>query len=276
MSAPAIDVIVRCRNEMPYAERALDALARQRGRRARVLWLDCGSTDGSREAAVRAGVCVRDIDPSAYVPGRVLNQGMRWSESALVAFVNADAVALDEDALDRLARALESDPSCAAAYGRQLARSSAAAITRRDYARAFGDAPAVVSRGTFFSMAASIVRRSAWELLPFDESLRYSEDVDWTRRVTSLGWSVTYVPEARFEHSHDYDLAAAVKRFRGEGAADAAIHRAGPPSVWADLVRPLAGALLRDARVGGLTPSAIAQRVAERGGYFLGRRECTR
>jgi hypothetical protein len=87
---------------------------------------------------------------------------------------------------------------------------------------------------------------------------------------------VTYVSDARFEHSHDYDFAAAVKRFRGEGAADGAIHRAGPPSVWADLVRPLAGALVRDARAGGLTPSALAQRVAERGGYFLGRREAQR
>jgi hypothetical protein len=145
---------------------------------------------------------------------------------------------------------------------------------RHEYARAFPPgAPLAVRRGAFFSMAASALRRDAWERLPFDEALRYSEDVDWTHRIGAVGLGVRYAPDARFEHSHDYDLGAQHRRRRGEGVADAAIFRLGAPSIVRDLARPLAGALVRDARAGLFEPRVAATRVAQALGYFAGRRE---
>ena len=266
----AIDVVVRCRNEMPHARRTLQALAAQEGLRARVLFLDCGSTDGSREEAVRLGAKVHDVDPAAYVPGRVLNLGMSLTTSPVVAFVNADAVPLDRSALAQLAAALE-EPDVAASFARQVAREDAGSLTRQDYARAFGDSPPALSWGSFFSMAASAVRGAAWAALPFDEALRYSEDADWTRRASALGFRTVYVPGTRFEHSHDYDLTATAKRRRGEGAADTAIFRLGRPSVVRELVRPLAGAVVRDVRAGQFGASALLVRAAQVGGRFAGR-----
>lgn len=268
----AVDVVVRCRNEMPYTERTLEGLLRQRAPRARVLFIDCSSTDGSREIAEQAGARLVDLAPEEYVPGKVLNMGMKMTESAVVAFVNADAIPQDEGALARLVAPLLKGDSTAATFGRQLARPDADPLTKVDYARAFGDGSTVrTRRGAFFSMAASAIRRDVWEALPFDEELRYSEDVDWTQRASALGWSVEYVPEAIFEHSHSYDLRAHLKRRRGEGRADKAIFRLGPPSVVGDLIRPLAGSLVRDARAKVLSPSGVAVRVAQAAGYFAGR-----
>jgi len=257
---------------MPYTERTLDGLARQSPMGARVLFIDCRSTDGSREAAVASGAELVDLDPSEYVPGRVLNMGMRRTTSPIVAFVNADAVPLSDDALGRLVAPLERDGPAVATFARQLARPDADPLTKLDYARAFGDRAIEVRLGPFFSMAASAIRRDAWEKLPFDEELRYSEDVDWVRRASSLGWAVTYVPDARFEHSHAYDLRAHFKRRAGEGTADAAIHRLGAPSPVRDFVRPLVGAVVRDARHGAASPYAIAARVMQAAGYWVGRR----
>jgi rhamnosyltransferase len=268
-----IDVVVRCRNEMPFTARTLDALARQKAPRARVLFIDCTSTDGSREAAEEVGARIVDLAPEAYVPGRALNTGMQMTRSPVVAFVNADAIPQGEGALARLIAPLLRGDLAAASFGRQIARPDADGLTKLDYARAFGaSAPARMRRGAFFSMAASAVRRDVWEALPFDDALRYSEDVDWTQRAAALGWTVAYVPEAVFEHSHSYDLRAHLKRRAGEGAADKAIFRLGAPSIVGDLVRPLAGALVRDARSGALSPKAIAVRVAQAAGYFSGRR----
>lgn len=264
-----VDVVVRCRNEMPYAPRALDALLAQKGVEPRLVVFECGSTDGSREVVAARSIPFVHVDPASYVPGRVLNQGMQATESPVVAFVNADAIALDPHALERLLEPLEA-PAVAATFGRQLPRPSASRATKTEYARAFGDrAPARVRRGAFFSMAASAIRRDVWARLPFDEDLRYSEDVDWTARVRSLGWQVRYVPEARFEHSHEYDLRASFKRRRGEGVAEVAIARVGAPSVIFDLLKPLAGALVRDARAGVW---AGPRRMAEATGYYAGRR----
>ncbi|MBS2023734.1 MAG: glycosyltransferase [Deltaproteobacteria bacterium] len=271
MTTPeTIDVVVRCRNEMPHTARTLEALAAQKGLRVRVLFLDCRSTDGSRESAVRAGVQVHDIEPSEYVPGTVLNLGMRMTQSPVVAFVNADAVPLSPEALLGLLLPL-SQPDVAATFARQVARPEADAMTRLDYARAFGSVPPPMAHGVFFSMAASALRRDAWDALPFDEKLRFSEDADWTRRAAAVGWRAVYVPEARFEHSHDYDLAGQLKRRRGEGVADTHIFRLGKPSPVKELLRPLAGALVRDLKAGVLGPRPMLVRTTQVVGRFTGR-----
>lgn len=271
---PTLDVVVRCRNEMPWTPRMLAATSSQRGVTARVLFLDCDSTDGSREVAVGAGVRVVDVDPATYIPGAVLNRAMSLTTSDVVAFVNADAIPCDDTALARLVAPLVDDPKVVATYGRQLARPGADPLVRVEYARAFGEGPPPALRhGVFFSMAASAIRRSAWEAMPFDPDLRYSEDVDWTSRARALGARIVYVPEARFEHSHDYDAAGQLKRRRGEGVADTRIHRLGRPSPIGELARPFLGALRRDAAGGVLSPRALATRAAQAWGYFLGRWE---
>lgn len=273
---PVVDVVVRCRDEMPHVERTLLALERQVGVVPRVHFVDCRSTDGSREVARALGVQIVDQDPDRYVPGAVLNRALRETRGEVVAFVNADAVPLADDALALLLAPFE-DPRVAASYGRQLPRQGARATTRLDHARAFGaGAPPALRRGLFFSMAASAIRRSAWHAMPFDDTLGYSEDVDWTRRAGALGWDVAYVPAARFEHSHDYDLQQSYRRRAGEGAADAAIHRAGSPSILGDLLRPALGALQRDFRAGHFGSRSVAIRTAEAVGYFMGRRRGVR
>lgn len=273
---PVIDVVVRCKDEMPFTARTLAMLQRQRGVYPRILFLDCGSKDGSREAASRLGVRILDIDPRAYIPGVVLNLGMRETSSPYVAFVNADAVPRDEHLLARLVHALREAPLLAASYARQVPRPDASPEVRVEYERAFPPTgrPAL-RRGRFFSMAASAVRRASWDLLPFDESLRYSEDVDWTQRADALGYATCYVPEAEVEHSHDYDLDGQLRRRAGEGEADAAIYRLGPPSLFADLARPLAGALVRDLRAGVASPRVVKLRAAQALGYFSGRRRAS-
>ncbi len=271
-----IDVVMRCKDEMPYTERTLQAMHHQNGVKPRVLFMDCGSHDGSREVAELEGARVVDVDPKAYIPGAVLNRGMRLTTSDVVAFVNADCVPLDDDALMRLVTPLLTDGDVSATYGRQVARPGADPLVRVEYERAFGEGTPALRRGAFFSMAASAIRRSAWELLPFDETLRYSEDVDWTHRLRALGGGVTYAANARFEHSHDYDVRGQFVRRRGEGKADAAIYRLGGPSWIGDLARPLGGALLRDLRAGTLDGRALVTRGAQAFGYFAGRREARR
>jgi rhamnosyltransferase len=269
--AASPEVVVRCKNEMPHVDRTLTALV---ATGARVLVVDSGSTDGSLESAMRPGVEVIQITPESYVPGRVLNDAMRRTRGDVVAFVNADAVPLDLDAVGKLVARCEE--GAAAAFGRQVPRANARSITKADHARAFPDGAHDPKLDRFFSMAASAIRREVWEALHFDERLRFSEDVDWTMRLRALGLTVAYVPEARFEHSHDYDVSAVRKRMRGEGRADASIRRRSRAVVWRDLVRPLAGAIVRDAGAGVLSVDSLRLRWSGERGRFDGLREGAR
>lgn len=263
-----IDVVVRCKNEMPHAPRVFRALTRPD---LHVIVFDSGSTDGSREQAVAAGFDIVDIAPEAYVPGRVLNQAMKCTSGDVVAFVNADAVPLSDDAVDKLVAACRA--GAAASYGTQVARPDARPITRTDYARVFPADPEGPGFRHFFSMAASAVRRDVWEALPFDPDLRYSEDVDWTFRVRALGRRIVFVPDARFEHSHDYDLRAMWKRMSGEGRADVPIFRSRPPGIARGVVLPLAAQTVRDVRAGIASPETFALRVVAQVAKLHGARE---
>jgi predicted nucleotidyltransferase len=263
MTRADIDVVVRCKDEMPFVVETLRAL-----RGYRVVVFDSGSKDGSREVAEREGVRIVDVDPKAYVPGRVLDAGMRATTSSIVAFVNADAIPQREDAVDRLVAACEA--GVGAAFGRQEARPETPAFIRADHDRAFPPAGGPPVEG-FFSMAASAIRRDVWDQLHFDGSYRFSEDVEWTLRLRSLGVPVRYVGDAVFQHAHDYTLGSLYKRMRGEGAADARFDRSSSPSVVGHLLRPLAGTLVRDVRAGVATPRTLGLRVAAQIGRFVGR-----
>jgi rhamnosyltransferase len=217
---------------------------------------------------------ILDVKPGDYIPGRVLNMGMEATKSEIVAFVNADAVPLSPGAVETLVAPLRAKHETVATFARQVPRVDAARITVSDMERAFGDeAPVKTARGFFFSMAASAIRRSVWEGHPFNEALKYSEDVDWTYRMSDGGHHIDYVPEARFEHSHDYDPAGTWKRHHGEGVADTEIFGLGGPSLVRELARPLIGSVLRDARNGNLSGQNLRTRWQQATGYYAGRRE---
>lgn len=277
MSNPIhIDVVMRCRNEMPHTAKAIKAVMSQMGVQARVFFFDCGSTDGSRDLAVEAGTKVCDVDPATYRPGNVINRAMQITQSDIVAFINADAIALTPFSLRDLIAPFLSNENVAATYGRQVTRLAASEQTKRDYRRAFGLGASVRTReGQFFSMAASAIRRSVWLQLPFDETLRYSEDVDWVTRISSLGYCVKYAPDAAFEHSHDYSEAEDKKRRMGEGQAATKIFRLGPPSLWREAVVPFLGAVARDIAAGDCSARSRTQRWAQASGYYLGRKQAS-
>lgn len=214
-------VAMRARNDMPLIGRTLAALALQ-DRPHRLLVLDNASSDGTREAAAKYADRVIDIPEGAYVPGRVLNMAMRETDGEFVVFLNSDCEPTDSAWLDRLLAAM-GDPDTAAAFGRQDPRPDCDPLMAKDTLATFGDGAAQARWRHCFSMASSCVRRSAWEAMPFSETLRYSEDIDWTWRARLDGWRITYAPDSGVYHSHNYTLPQLRKRQYGEGYAEAEI-----------------------------------------------------
>ena len=229
----AVWVALRSHDDQPLVAETLAALARQTVPH-RLIAFDNASTDGTREAVAAAAERVVDVPAGAYVPGRVLNDAMRLTDGAVVAFVNADCTPAHDDWLQRLLAGLD-DPQVGAVFGRQVPRPGAHPLHARDTELAYGDGVRQASWRHCFSMAASAIRRADWEAVPFDEGLRYSEDIDWTWRLRQRGRGVRYVPDAVAVHSHDYTLRQLARRHYGEGCAEASIFEW---SAWqASLVR---------------------------------------
>jgi rhamnosyltransferase len=219
-------VIMRARNDMPLVEQTLAMLARQDMPHHLVV-LDNASSDGTREVAVRHGAEIVEVPAGQYVPGRVLNEGMRRSQGERVVFLNSDCTPTHESWLRELLAGFDDD-DVAAVFGRQVPRPDCHPLYARDTEDTYGDGELQKRWRHCFSMASSAIRRSVWERMPFDETLRYSEDIEWTWRVRQHGGRIRYVVDAVVMHSHNYTARELYRRQYGEARAEARIFEWSP------------------------------------------------
>jgi len=248
-----ISIVMRSRNDAAYAPLTIEAFLSQKRDDFEILSFDNASADGTAEIIARYPQIRKfHVPEGAYVPGKVLNAAVKEAVGEIVVFNNADAVPQGTNWLSTLVAPIESRKA-QASYGRQICRPDADLWVRADYAKGFPQNPQDALSG-FFSMASSAALKSVFESAPFSETIKYSEDVHWARRLEKLGFKIAYAAGAESEHSHNYTLEQIKKRFAGEGIADAEIY--GRAQSFARFAKGLAGAILRDAlpalKAGGL------------------------
>jgi len=214
-------VVMRAHNDMPLLKTTLNALVNQ-SMEIHLVAFDNASQDGSLELLEQTASRVVHVPAGAYVPGKVLNEGMRRSDSDVVVFLNADCEPVDQFCLESLIAPF-SDPVVGATFGRQMPRPDCSPLATRDLDDTYGDGVRQAAWRHCFSMACSAVRRCVWNEVPFDEKLKYSEDIAWSWQIRQKGLQIRYVPEARVYHSHNYTNQQWRKRQYGEGRAEAAI-----------------------------------------------------
>lgn len=183
---------------------------------------DNESTDGTLEEVKKYTDRVINVPKGAYVPGRVLNQGMEVSQGEWVVFLNSDCTPQHESWLKNLLGGF-TDDRVVAMFGRQIPRTSCNRLYVKDIEETYGDGTRQKYWQHCFSMASSAIRRSVWEKMKFNEQIQYSEDIEWTWRVCQQGYSIRYVPDSIVMHSHNYTLRQYYKRHYGEGRAETEI-----------------------------------------------------
>ena len=247
-----------------------------------LLVLDNQSTDGTLQEVRR--YTDRVLTVSDYVPGRVLNQGMRHTQGEVVVFLNSDATPQDESWLRNLLAPF-TDPSVAAAFSRQIPRPDCWPLYAKDTEDTYGDGSRHSYWRNCFSMASSAVRRSVWDRIQFNEQLQISEDIDWTWRARRQGRTVRYVPDSVVMHSHNYTWRQFCTRQFKEGRDEALIFEwsAWRRSFLRYALLPYARQVLGDWRYflprlgfGALTYAPVlrmAQLAARRAGFRRGLKE---
>lgn len=215
MSPVRLTAIVLSYNGRHLLETALPSFAAQDYGDWRLLVVDNGSTDDTREW-LRANAPEAELLalPQNIGVTAALNRGVQAASSELVALFNND-VELDPSCLTELVRAMDEHPEAGSAAAKLVD------FTRRDVLDGAGDVlswSGVASRrghgqrdvgqyelpAPVFSAcgAAAIYRRAALEQVgPFDERFFSSlEDVDWGFRAQLAGFRCRYVPSAVVYH----------------------------------------------------------------------------
>jgi rhamnosyltransferase len=217
-SNPTLAIIMRAKNEMPHARRALAALRTQTRQDWKMYAVDSGSTDGTLEEiqSFPPDVLVQ-IAPEDYEPGPVLNRMVGMTTEPLVVFLNADAVPLDDKWLEKLVAPVESG-GVDATMSVQTARADADFIVAYDYKRAYNPRNIKEENEDFFSAVACCFRRGLWEEHPFKEA-GYSEDLAWARECRRAGARFRLVADSRVEHSHNFTIPGLHKKRYRHGRA---------------------------------------------------------
>ena len=274
--SPSIAIIMRAKNEMPHARRALAALRTQTRKDWRLYAIDSGSTDGTLEE-------IRDfppdelvqIAPADYEPGPVLNRMVGMTSEPLVVFLNADAIPLDDRWLETLVAPVETGDA-EATMSVQVARADADFIVAYDYARAYDPKNIKEENEDFFSAVACCFRRTLWEKHPFKDK-GYSEDLAWARQCRQDGARFRLVTASRVEHSHNFTIAGLHKKRYRHGRAYVDIFGARPaPFVQTakctrEVVRDLLHALRRGRP--DTIPFNLAHRYTIHRALYLGMRD---
>ena len=220
-----ISIILRAKNEMPWVRSTLEMLRKQDRQDFELLCVDSGSTDGTWQFLQNQKPdIIYQIKPEEYIPGKVLNDAIARTKGDIIVFNNADCIPLNDNWLSNLVRPLENNPDLIAVFANQFARPDAISLVKKDYERAFGDGCIHSSWRHFFSLASSAVRRDIITKYPFNPEIQYSEDIEWSWRMKKLGYKIAYVPDAKVEHSHNYNLRQVIKRYTGEGKAERVIY----------------------------------------------------
>jgi rhamnosyltransferase len=276
-AVPEVAVIMRSKNEQPYAEHALRALSNQTYSRFTLYNVDSGSTDGTLELVRRHNLApdrIFQIPPEDYVPGVVLNSMVEKTTEPVIVFLNADAIPLDETWLERLIAPILNGRADAT-MSRQVARKTAAFINQYDYERAYSSRN-VTRNHEFFSAAACAFRRELWEETKFYTD-GYAEDLAWSCACQAKGARFELVHDSAVEHSHDFTLSQLYRKRYRHGIAFVYIYGTRPSVIRQSLacakeiVRDFLYAV-RKLRIDTI-PYNIVYRLVIHVAYYRGERE---
>jgi rhamnosyltransferase len=193
-----------------------------------IVVIDSGSSDDSVAIARAHGAVVHQIAPETFGHGRTRNLGVSLAGGDLLVFTSQDAVPVGDAWLATLAHAARAGGGVAGAYGRQLAHADARPPEHffleflygpraRTQELLAGAEPTF--EATLFSNANSAIPRVILAEHPFGDDVAMSEDQEWSRRVLSAGYRLTYEPRAEVRHSHAYTIRTAFHRFYDSGAS---------------------------------------------------------
>ena len=213
-----ISIVIRAYNEERHIGRLLEGIAQQNLGETEIILVDSGSTDATLEIARRYALRVVHIQPDEFTFGRSLNRGIAASQGEIIVIASAHVYPVYPDWLERLLAPF-SDPQVALAYGKQRGNATAKFSEGQIFARWYPESSDLQQAHPFCNNANAAIRRSLWQLHPYDESLSGLEDLDWAHWAVGEGYRLAYVAEAEVIHVHNETPRAVYNRYRREAMA---------------------------------------------------------
>lgn len=216
---PETSVVIRTLNEERWLPEVFAALDRQVYRDFEVLVVDSGSVDRTREIAAAHGARIIRLRSEDFTFGHSLNVGIREARGTLIAIISAHAIPADDRWLDRLVAPLR-EADVAMVTGGQIGHEVSKFSEARDFERVFPPRSVVMDEDRpLANNANSAIKRSLWQVYPFDEGLPGLEDIGWAKYWINQKYRIVYEPQAAIVHVHTETWPQVRRRYYREGIA---------------------------------------------------------
>ncbi|MDP2947540.1 MAG: glycosyltransferase [Nanoarchaeota archaeon] len=211
MAKPMVSIIIRTKNEERWIGKCLSVVFNQDFKDFEVILVDSGSQDRTIEKAKQFPVKVVNYDDKEFKPGKAINEGIKVSTGNYIAILSGHCIPTNNQWLSNLVREIEV-PEVAGVYGKQEPLPFSSDLDKRDLLTVFGLDRKIQTKDTFFHNANSLIKKSVWQEISFDEEVLHIEDRIWAKEVLKRGYKIVYTPEASVYHYHGINQNANPKR----------------------------------------------------------------
>jgi glycosyltransferase involved in cell wall biosynthesis len=177
---PLVSVIIPVFNGERFLREAVESVLAQQYSSLEIIVVDDGSTDGTANVARSLPETVRYFYQTNQGPAAARNRGIEQAQGSLIAFADADDL-WPADKLELQLPYLIKEPAVDIVLGRiqQVLLSEAQEIAEPAFS---------------VNLGSAIIRKSVFERVGlFDETMRYSEDVDWFMRARESGAEIVTI-----------------------------------------------------------------------------------
>lgn len=226
----SISIVIPTKNAGPDFEFTLEKIKNQKGvKKAEIVIIDSGSTDGTQALAEKYGAGFYSIKPEEYNHGSTRNIGAEKVSGDYVLFMVQDAIPAGDRWLYCMAKALNSDAKIAAVTCRQLPRCDSdlfACFSLWNHYRALDFAndkitcldgklndlsPLEKRKLAGIEDTCCLIRKDVFDQLKYKD-LQYAEDLDLGLRLIGQKYKIAFLYSVGVIHSHNRSPIYFIKR----------------------------------------------------------------
>ena len=198
---PLVSVVIPVFNGERFLREAVQSVLDQTYSTVEIIIVDDGSTDGTATVARSLGETVRYLHQANQGPAAARNRGIEHAQGSLIAFADADDL-WPAEKLDLQLPYLINDPAIEIVLGRIQQVRLSKTVNGETQAEEFAEPAFSVNLGS------AVIRKSVFERVGlFDETMRYSEDVDWFMRAREAGAQIVTIDAVTlFYRQHDENM----------------------------------------------------------------------
>jgi glycosyltransferase involved in cell wall biosynthesis len=211
-------IVIRAYNEEQHIGKLLAGIQSQDYPSKEIIIVDSGSTDKTLEIANQYPVKIVHIDSSEFTFGRSLNRGIAAASGELIVIISAHCYPTYVDWLTKLLEPFEDD-QVAVSYGKQRGGDTNHYSEHQFFRTYFPDISLPDQGQPYTHNANAAIRKSLWDIQPYNEELTGLEDLAWSSWVKDEGYRIAYVAEAEIIHLHEETFHQVFNRYKREAIA---------------------------------------------------------